>query len=162
MKKRQMWHAVGTCVVCGKKSFESRKSCRAAMRRYHPNGGMSVYKCGDYWHYGHQSYAVHRSMKAREEFGKLRMWAESIWAVEEISSQFRFWAEQRGIDPSWVPVDGYVEKIDDNRIRIELFSTGPNDRPIMAWTPQGQLRPRVVWSELESAMPPAHFLQEPK
>lgn len=44
----------GKCPDCGKWRYETRKWARAAMKRYHPDDStMHAYRCGRYWHYGH-------------------------------------------------------------------------------------------------------------
>lgn len=69
MTEHKTLASVGTCQECGKQCFVSRKAARRYMKHWNPPRGryqyMSVYKCGDYWHYGHTPYEVARSLRAR-------------------------------------------------------------------------------------------------
>lgn len=49
---------IKTCETCGKKCYASRKIAKDSARAVHPSERMSVYRCGDYWHYGHMPNAV--------------------------------------------------------------------------------------------------------
>jgi uncharacterized OB-fold protein len=43
----------GRCPDCGKLMFATRKAAKVNARRNHKDEQMSIYRCGDYWHYGH-------------------------------------------------------------------------------------------------------------
>lgn len=58
-------YPVGQCHECGKRSFVSRKAARGYIRRFFPSEQFTVYQCGEYWHFGHASYAVKRGFKER-------------------------------------------------------------------------------------------------
>ena len=58
-------YPVGTCRECGKRSFVTRKAARGFIRRVFPGEALTVYQCGDYWHYGHISYEVSRGTHER-------------------------------------------------------------------------------------------------
>lgn len=50
--------SIGTCPECGKQTFKTRKAAKRALNAIHPGSGMSVYPCGDGYHYGHLSARV--------------------------------------------------------------------------------------------------------
>ena len=63
-RTRQWSH---TCPECGKHAFQTRAEAKATMRRAHPGDGLlSVYRCGDVYHYGHLGYGVRRGWTPRE------------------------------------------------------------------------------------------------
>lgn len=43
----------GTCSYCGKVCYKSRADARSAKRSLHPGEKMHAYRCGFYWHFGH-------------------------------------------------------------------------------------------------------------
>lgn len=44
----------GTCRVCGKRSYPTRKAAKRERRDHLPNDLMRTYQCETgYWHYGH-------------------------------------------------------------------------------------------------------------
>lgn len=46
--------SIGTCPRCGKQLFKTRKAAKKAMHAIHQGAhGLSVYGCGDGYHYGH-------------------------------------------------------------------------------------------------------------
>jgi hypothetical protein len=45
----------GNCPVCGKHRFASRRAAKRAARDLHPHDSMRAYRCGNFWHYGHNS-----------------------------------------------------------------------------------------------------------
>lgn len=55
------------CPDCGKRRFNSRKAARKAARTIKPGEQMGVYRCGDYWHFGHTPYVVARGVIDRRE-----------------------------------------------------------------------------------------------
>lgn len=57
---------LGTCPDCGKWRYKSRKAARSANRAFHPDDTMSVYECGNYWHYGHPPVDRWRGGDGRE------------------------------------------------------------------------------------------------
>lgn len=69
MTGRDVTQSVGTCHECGKQSFVTRKAARAFMKAKNPTRGdyeyMTVYRCGEYWHYGHTPYEVARGQRQR-------------------------------------------------------------------------------------------------
>jgi hypothetical protein len=56
---------VGKCVTCGKLRFKSRKAAKKYVILRFPNDRMSVYRCGNYFHFGHTPRAVNKGAKAR-------------------------------------------------------------------------------------------------
>lgn len=52
------------CPECGKHRYLTRKAARAARKR-HKKETLSVYLCGDYWHYGHTPWQIRRGVQAR-------------------------------------------------------------------------------------------------
>ncbi|QOR55345.1 MAG: hypothetical protein SHS37scaffold537_43 [Phage 68_12] len=50
--------SIGTCPRCGKQAFKTRKAAKRAMRAIHQDRRLSVYPCGDVYHYGHLSARV--------------------------------------------------------------------------------------------------------
>jgi hypothetical protein len=58
-------YAVGNCHDCGKRCFLSRKATKGYIRRFFPGHSFTVYRCGEYWHFGHVSYEVSRGTKQR-------------------------------------------------------------------------------------------------
>lgn len=59
---RPAWRYVGKCDTCGKNRFVTRAMARAAARDLHPGDPMSVYRCGNYFHYGHNSHKYTREI----------------------------------------------------------------------------------------------------
>lgn len=54
------------CPECGKRCYLTRKAAKAAMRRFsRGEANVSVYRCGDYFHFGHQPYSVRRGFEDR-------------------------------------------------------------------------------------------------
>jgi len=62
-----MPYSVGSCPKCGKQCFTSRKAARAHWRKRLPQEQMSVYQCGQYFHYGHMPYSVQRGLTPRNK-----------------------------------------------------------------------------------------------
>lgn len=56
---------VGTCPDCGKRRYVTRKAARRVARLVCPGEQVSVYRCGDYFHFGHTPYIIARGAKAR-------------------------------------------------------------------------------------------------
>lgn len=57
---------VGTCEECGKQCFPTRKAARGYMKRKRTDGeALSVYRCGEYFHFGHTPYMVARGAQQR-------------------------------------------------------------------------------------------------
>lgn len=44
---------VGTCPDCGKMRYLSRQDARRGSRLWFPGDRQVAYRCGDYWHFGH-------------------------------------------------------------------------------------------------------------
>lgn len=58
----------GPCDDCGKMRFESRKRAKEVIKsRHHNDSLMNAYRCGDYWHIGHQAPAIRRGDTSRRE-----------------------------------------------------------------------------------------------
>lgn len=63
----------GICPVDGKQRYVSRKLAKQAMLRLWPEDRMSVYPCGEYWHFGHLAESVRQGKISREKVhGKSR------------------------------------------------------------------------------------------
>ena len=43
---------IGTCAVCGKLNYLSRKVARGVAKRRYPGAHVTAYRCGDFWHIG--------------------------------------------------------------------------------------------------------------
>lgn len=43
----------GTCSRCGKVCYRDRAAAKHAKRAIHPGEKMHAYRCGTFWHYGH-------------------------------------------------------------------------------------------------------------
>lgn len=56
---------LGTCVVCGKRSYASKQAAKRAMKRLYPEDRQSVYRCGDFYHFGHLPGVVRAGREAR-------------------------------------------------------------------------------------------------
>ena len=54
-----------TC-ECGKRSFRTRGEAKAVAKRAHPSERLSVYRCGDGYHYGHLPANVRAGRVTRE------------------------------------------------------------------------------------------------
>jgi hypothetical protein len=58
---------IGTCQVCGKRCFTSRKAARKAIRTIGDGDHMTAYRCGaSYWHIGHLPKAVIKGKTSRD------------------------------------------------------------------------------------------------
>lgn len=57
----------GVCDEHGKRRYLSKYAAKTAIKRYHPDGHMSAYRCGDYWHIGNMPPSVSRGMQDRPE-----------------------------------------------------------------------------------------------
>jgi hypothetical protein len=57
----------GTCPACGKQGYVSRKMAKKGAARLYPGEKMSVYQCGDLWHYGHLPKVVQLGKKPRSQ-----------------------------------------------------------------------------------------------
>jgi hypothetical protein len=56
---------VGRCQTCGKLSFLTSRLAKEWMKKKFPKTKMSVYPCGDYYHFGHTPYGVKRGFQPR-------------------------------------------------------------------------------------------------
>lgn len=56
---------IGTCPTCGKRCFVTRRTAKTEARRL--GGHMHVYRCGDWWHYGHPPTALIRGKITRDQ-----------------------------------------------------------------------------------------------
>lgn len=61
---------VGRCPDCGKQSFITRKAARAVLRAKFKHESMTIYRCGDYFHFGHTPGPIKRGNVDR------RYWVE--------------------------------------------------------------------------------------
>ena len=61
------------CPDCGKRRYLTRKAAKAAMRRLSAGDPyVSVYRCGEYFHFGHQPYSVRRGFEDRNAWRAAR------------------------------------------------------------------------------------------
>lgn len=60
---------IGTCSICGKRCYTSRKLAKRAARSIQGNRGkrMSAYACGQWWHIGHLPDVVRRGKVHRDQ-----------------------------------------------------------------------------------------------
>jgi hypothetical protein len=56
---------MGKCDVCGKNKFESRKQAKQYIRRRFPKQHMSVYRCGNYYHFGHTPWKIKKGVNKK-------------------------------------------------------------------------------------------------
>lgn len=56
---------LGTCGTCGKRIYASRQIAKRAMQRLYPEDRQSVYRCGDFYHFGHLPGVVRAGREAR-------------------------------------------------------------------------------------------------
>jgi hypothetical protein len=56
---------LGTCLVCGKRSYASRQAAKRWMKRLYPEDRQSVYRCGMVYHFGHLPGVVRAGREAR-------------------------------------------------------------------------------------------------
>jgi hypothetical protein len=56
---------IGLCNTCGKRCYRTRKAAKAVSKQQHPSEVLSVYRCGEFFHIGHKSYAVTRGLVER-------------------------------------------------------------------------------------------------
>jgi hypothetical protein len=57
---------LGNCWTCGKHCFPTRRQAKNAARFLHPEDSMRAYRCGTYWHYGHNSPWITRGTASQE------------------------------------------------------------------------------------------------
>lgn len=50
----------GNCPDCGKHRFATRRDAKRAARYLHPDDSMRAYRCGDFYHYGHNAPRIVR------------------------------------------------------------------------------------------------------
>lgn len=50
----------GECPRCTKAAYATRKQAKTAAKRLFPGERLSVYRCGDYYHFGHLPTVVRR------------------------------------------------------------------------------------------------------
>lgn len=60
-----------TCPTCGKRRYRSRKGGRDAIKRL-GRAGMSVYRCGEFWHIGHRPQQVRQGWIERDAYKVMR------------------------------------------------------------------------------------------
>ncbi len=82
--KREYGQQVGTCDTCGKQRYINRKAAKKAMTTAHPGAQLSVYRCGEYYHYGHTPYGVKRGWQDRNTS---QMYSRQWWMNQDITSQ---------------------------------------------------------------------------
>lgn len=63
---------LGTCVVCGKRSYASKRTAKRAGRRLYPADHMSPYRCGEVYHIGHLPGPVRNGREGRTEVRERR------------------------------------------------------------------------------------------
>ena len=63
---------VGTCHTCGKLCFLTRKDARMYLRKSFPGEKMSIYPCGDYYHFGHTPWGIKRGITDRRSWNRER------------------------------------------------------------------------------------------
>ena len=59
---------IGTCRECGKLCWTSKKNAKSAAKREHPSERLAVYRCGQWWHYGHLTRAIQRGIAQRGSY----------------------------------------------------------------------------------------------
>lgn len=56
--RAERWH-MGNCPDCGKRRYTHRKTAKEAAKSIAPGDTRTnVYRCGDYWHWGHLPAAI--------------------------------------------------------------------------------------------------------
>lgn len=63
---------LGTCTVCGKQTYASRQTAKRAMKRLYPEDRQSVYRCGDFYHFGHLPRVVRAGRESRADVRERR------------------------------------------------------------------------------------------
>lgn len=58
-------YGVGKCPDCGKIRFRTRKAAKSRARQRCPGEQISVYRCGDFFHWGHTPYGIKRGFRER-------------------------------------------------------------------------------------------------
>ena len=61
-------YSVGRCSECGKQCFRSRKAAKRHVAKLFPGDRMSIYTCGEFFHFGHTPYSVKNSMVSRNDY----------------------------------------------------------------------------------------------
>jgi hypothetical protein len=56
------------CSTCGKRRYRTRKAAKLALRKLNTSDSMSVYRCGEFWHFGHTPWQVRRGVTARHDW----------------------------------------------------------------------------------------------
>lgn len=79
---------VCVCPRCGKNCFVRRKDAKKWSRGRLPGQNWSVYRCGEYWHYGHKPEAMRSGAKTRLDYDynrkrKLKKLARQLAREEE-------------------------------------------------------------------------------
>lgn len=59
---------VGECKKCGKMCFPTRKAARHYKKKRFPQASMTIYKCGEYFHFGHTPYGIKRGITDRRSY----------------------------------------------------------------------------------------------
>jgi hypothetical protein len=85
-------------------------------------------------------------------------WSESTTFVDEVRQDTKFWLVTNGIDPHLVPVGGFVEKVDETHIKVEMF-VRDEDGGIKCDYSTG-VHPLFEWVTFEAPMPPDYLLEE--
>lgn len=61
-------HPIGRCSDCGKLRFENRKATKKYINKRFPGDHMTIYKCGEYFHFGHTPYGIKRGTTDRRKY----------------------------------------------------------------------------------------------
>lgn len=59
--------SLGTCEVCGKRCYESRRAARRAAHAIFPTQKVSAYRCGNFYHFGHLPKIVNDGTMSRAD-----------------------------------------------------------------------------------------------
>lgn len=90
----------------------------------------------------------------------MRQWRGSAVYVPEMSELARLWLEERGISVLDVPVDGFIERIDDMYVQVEVFQRDSAGGLIFDETPDGEHRPRMTWVKVRGPFPHDALLED--
>jgi hypothetical protein len=58
---------LGICTECGKRIYTHKAHAKKAARVFHPGEHLAVYRCGEWWHYGHLPKPVREGKTTRSE-----------------------------------------------------------------------------------------------
>ncbi|GAB3988812.1 hypothetical protein [Nocardioides marmoraquaticus] len=65
---RQTGNTGTSCPVCGKRRFTTRRAAKKVARRLNPGQHMNVYRCGEYYHFGHIPSAIRHGAITRDDY----------------------------------------------------------------------------------------------